>query len=163
MVATGRGAGEREEREKCRAGQELCLLQRKGLCCHGIFIPLWEMKECDTPIKSVIARQDGQPDPAGRTATGLVSPGLGHSTPPADIPTGLPEPCRGWEGTISHGPPCPLANGSPRSSSPSRATVMACAVCLGEGTGECCQTPVAICSQLKEGECNVPKQNLLSS
>lgn len=98
MWLLGRGAGEGEEKEKCRAGQELCLLQRKGLCCHGIFIPLWEMKECDTPIKSVIAQQDGQPDPAGRTATGLVSLGLGHSTTLPNIPTGLPQPCRGWEG-----------------------------------------------------------------
>lgn len=89
------GTGEGEEKEKCRAGQELCLLQRKGLCCHGIFIPLWEMKECDTPIKSVIARQDGQPDPAGRTATGLVSPGLGHSTPTPDSPMDSHSPAEG--------------------------------------------------------------------
>lgn len=35
------GAG--DEDEKWGAGWELCLLQRKGLSCHGIFIPLWEM------------------------------------------------------------------------------------------------------------------------
>lgn len=92
MWILGRGAGEGEENEKCGAGQELCLLQRKGLCCHGIFILLWEMKECDTPIKSAIARQDGQPDPAGRAATSLVSPGLGHSTAGGPATSAFPPP-----------------------------------------------------------------------
>lgn len=79
------GAGE-GDKEKWGAGWELCLLQGKGLCCHGIFIPLWEMETCDTPIKSAVVRQDGQPDPAGRAAAGWVSPGGGHSTAGA-LPT----------------------------------------------------------------------------
>lgn len=90
-----KGAGEGDEEEKWGAGRELCLLQRKGLCCHGIFIPLWEMGTCDTPIKSAMARQDRQPDPAGRAATSSVSPGGGHSTAGAPA-TPQTSACRGW-------------------------------------------------------------------
>lgn len=162
----GRGAGEGDEEEKWGAEQEPCLLQGKGLCCHGIFIPLWEMETCDTPIKSAMAWQDGQPDPAGRATTSSVSPGGGHSTAgsPATSQTSPPGSCSSaecGEGTINHRPPCPLTTRSPHSSSPSSATVPACAICQGEGTQECCQTPPSIPSQLKEVGCRVPKQSLL--
>jgi len=101
MWVLGRGTGEGDEEEKWGAGQEPCLLQGKGLCCHGIFIPLWETETCDTPIKSAMARQDGQPDPPGRAATGSVSPGGIHSTAgaldtPSDLPVRAPQPCIGW-------------------------------------------------------------------
>ena len=61
----------------------------KGLCCHGIFIPLWEMETCDTPITSAMVRQDGQPNPAGTAANSRVSPGERHYTAGAQ-PTSRP-------------------------------------------------------------------------
>lgn len=155
MKVLGRGDGEGEEEEKWGAGWEPRLLQGKGLCCHGIFIPLWEMETCDTPIKSAMARQDGQPDPDGRAATSSVSPRWGHSTAGApattpDLPAEPLQPCRGWGGCHQPRTPHPVATGSPHSSSPTSATVPTCALCQAEGTKGCCWTPLGTPNQLKE-------------
>lgn len=74
---------------------------------------LREMETCDTPIKSAMAWQDGQPDPAGRAATSSLSPGGGHSMAgaPATSPPGPCSPAEGGESTISHGSLCPTQPG----------------------------------------------------
>lgn len=101
------GAEEGDEKEKWGARRELCLLQGKGLCCHGIFIPLWEMETCDTPIKSAMVWQDGQLDPScapqgAQLLAGCPLEGgtaqMGLCPPPPDRSTRLLHPCRVWGG-----------------------------------------------------------------